>query len=187
MRNRLTVIATCVFLSAGLVGAAELSGVTMPDRVSAGGQELVLNGMGLRTKFVFKVYVAGLYLESASGDAEQILASQQVKRIEMHFLYKKVSQNKIAGGWEEGLKANSGDRFDAYREALDRLNGWMEEMVAGDTMIFTAVPGAGLEVIVKDRVKGVIEDEAFARDFWSIWLGPKPPNAGLKTGLLGQG
>lgn len=186
MRNRLALIAICISLSAGLAGAAELAGVTMPDQVKVGDTELVLNGLGLRTKFVFKVYVAGLYVEAASKDAAEILASEQVKRIDMQFVYKKVSQKKIANGWVEALEANTGDRFDGYRAPLERLNGWMEEMVAGDVMSFTAVPGAGLEVKVKGEVKGVIEDEAFAKDFWAIWLGPEPPNAGLKTGLLGQ-
>lgn len=188
MHNRLALIAICVFLSAGLAGAAELAGVTMPDQASAGGKDLVLNGLGLREASFLKVdvYVAGLYLETGSADAQKILDSEQVKRIDMHFVYKKVEQKKIAKGWTEGLEANTGKRFDGYRASLDRLNGWMEEMVAGDTMSFTAIPGEGLEVKVKGQVKGVIEDEAFAKEFWAIWLGPKPPNAGLKTGLLGQ-
>ena len=42
--------------------AAELDGVRLDDRVSAGKQELQLNGLALRTRFFFKVYVAGLYL-----------------------------------------------------------------------------------------------------------------------------
>ena len=42
--------------------AADLAGVTMPDSVQVGNTTLVLNGLGLRTKIVVKVYVAGLYL-----------------------------------------------------------------------------------------------------------------------------
>lgn len=33
----------------------------VPAQLSEGGQALVLNGAGLRTKFVVKVYVAALY------------------------------------------------------------------------------------------------------------------------------
>ena len=44
--------------------AAELAGVTMPDTDTVEGKTLKLNGLGLRKKMVFKVYVAGLYLET---------------------------------------------------------------------------------------------------------------------------
>ncbi len=52
--------------------AAELAGATLPDTVSAGDKTLKLNGMGLRKKAMFKVYVGGLYLESPSKDAGAI-------------------------------------------------------------------------------------------------------------------
>lgn len=188
MSERLASIALCFVLSAGLAGAAELAGVSMPEQAALDGRQLVLNGMGLREATLLKVdvYVAGLYLEERSADPREILDSAQAKRILMHFVYKKVEQKKIAKGWTDGLQANTGDRFERHRATLDRLNGWMEEMVAGDTMAFTAIPGQGLEVLVKGQVKGVIEDEDFASDFWSIWLGASPPNEGLKTGLLGR-
>jgi len=41
--------------------AAELAGATLPDTLAVGGT-LKLNGLGLRKKAVFKVYVGGLYL-----------------------------------------------------------------------------------------------------------------------------
>lgn len=188
MSSRFVPLTLCLALSAGLAAAAELQGVSMPDNVTVEDRQLALNGMGLREATFLKVdvYVAGLYLEKPSADPQEILGSDQAKRILMHFVYKKVEQKKLAKGWMEGLEANTGDRFERYRASLDRLNGWMEDVVAGDTMTFTAIPGQGLEVVVKDQRKGVIDDEEFARDFWSIWLGPSPPNAGLKTGLLGQ-
>ena len=55
--------------------AGELAGVTLPDTLKAGEKTLKLNGLGLRKKAVFKVYVGGLYLESPSKDASAILAS----------------------------------------------------------------------------------------------------------------
>ena len=49
--------------------AAELAGATLPDTLSTGDKSLKLNGLGLRKKAMFKVYVGGLYLESPSKDA----------------------------------------------------------------------------------------------------------------------
>ncbi len=42
--------------------AAEVGGVKLEDKVSVGGQDLVLNGAGMRTRAVFKVYVGSLYV-----------------------------------------------------------------------------------------------------------------------------
>src|SRR5262252_7124110 len=61
--------------------AAELAGATLPDTLAAGDKTLKLNGLGLRKKAVFKVYVGGLYLESPSKDASAILAADQAKAI----------------------------------------------------------------------------------------------------------
>lgn len=55
--------------SIGRLDAASVAGVTLPDTATVGSTRLVLNGLGLRTKFVLKVYVAGLYLPQKSSDA----------------------------------------------------------------------------------------------------------------------
>jgi hypothetical protein len=156
MRRTLVVVLAAVVCLP--VAAAELAGVTLPDNVLVGNQELLLNGIGLREKMMFDVYVAGLYLEEPASDASQILDSKQIKRLDMHFVYKKVSAKKLAKAWTEVVK--------------------------GDTMVFTSVPGQGLQVEVKGQAKGVVDDEAFVRAFWAVFLGPKPPTSKLKEGLL---
>ena len=186
MRRKMVPLA-CFLLAASLASAAELAGVTMPDKATVDGRELVLNGLGLREKLWVDVYVAGLYLEHKTSDAQQILGSSAVKHLRMQFVYKKVEAKKLVDAWTEGLAANAGGQMEQLRPGLDRLNSWMEDVVKGDVMSFTAVPGKGLEVTIKGQSKGVIEDPAFASAFWSIFLGAKPPTASLKEGLLGAG
>jgi hypothetical protein len=41
------------------------------------------------------------------------------------------------------------------------------------------------QVDVNGAVKGTIKGDDFAKAFFAVWLGPNPPNPGLKTGLLG--
>lgn len=55
--------------------AAQLEGATLADTLKAGEKTLKLNGLGLRKKAMFKVYVGGLYLESPSKDAGAKLLS----------------------------------------------------------------------------------------------------------------
>ena len=57
----LAAVALCLLLAVP-AGAGTLAGVTLPDTAQVAGKDLVLNGLGLRKKFVIKVYVGGLYL-----------------------------------------------------------------------------------------------------------------------------
>ncbi len=68
---------------AGPAVAGELAGVTLPDQVTVESRTLVLNGMGLREATFLKVdvYVAGLYLERKSSAADEIVSSDQAKRL----------------------------------------------------------------------------------------------------------
>ena len=61
--------------------AAELEGVRLDDRVHVDGQPLELNGMALRTRYYFKVYVAGLYLPTRVSSPARAIEGDGAKRI----------------------------------------------------------------------------------------------------------
>lgn len=165
--------------------AASLAGVTLPDSAQAGGKTLVLNGLGLRTKFMVKVYVAGLYLEQKSSDASAILKSDGTKRLVMHFV-RGVSKKQMTDAFEESFNDNSPDAVKTMKADIDRLLAALEDLQKDDEMIFTEVSGTGTTLSVKGKDKLTIAGPAFARVLFSVWLGPKPPNADLKKGILGQ-
>ncbi len=181
---RTSLALTLVLAFAPAAPAGELAGVTMPDSVTVDGAELVLNGLGLREATFLKVdvYVAGLYLPAKSSDAKQILGKDQAARLHMQFV-RDVGKDSMVEAWTDGFAKNGAGPDLAERIAT--LNGWMADMNVGDTMTFTYVPGTGTAVDVRGETKGTIEGADFAKTLWSIWLGPKPPNAGLKKGLLG--
>lgn len=190
MRERTVCLAALISLPALAVAtpafAGELLGIAMDDRIEVDGTELVLNGLGLREATFLKVdvYVAGLYLTQESSDADAILAANEPKRIALHFV-RKVKKSKIAEAWDEGFAKT--DPGGIHKQALSRLNGMMVDFDEGDRMSFTHRPGTGVEVSVNGSSKGVLEGDAVARALWAIWLGPEPPNEGLKTGMLGLG
>src|SRR6187402_3535414 len=49
--------------------AVEVEGVKLDPAAQVGGANLVLNGAGVRTRAIFKVYVAGLYVPQKSNNA----------------------------------------------------------------------------------------------------------------------
>ena len=164
--------------------AASLAGVTLPDTVNVGNTRLPLNGLGLRTKFMVKVYVAGLYLGQKSSDVDAIVKADETKRIVMHFLHG-VSKNQMADAFQESFRDNAPAASQPMKAEIDRLTSALEPLKEQDEMVFAYVPGAGTTVTIKGQEKVTIAGAPFAQMLFSVWLGPKPPNVGLKKGLLG--
>jgi hypothetical protein len=163
--------------------AGELAGVTLPDTLQAGEKTLKLNGLGLRKKAVFKVYVGGLYLESLSKDAGVILAADQAKAIRMHFL-RNLTKAQLVEAFQEGFEANVKDRA-PQKAAFDRMLALVPDVKEGSTLTLAYLPGKGTTLSAGSRELGVFEGKGFADAVFAIWLGPKPPSEDLKKGLLG--
>jgi len=162
--------------------AGELSGVTLPDTLKVGEKTLKLNGLGLRKKAMFKVYVGGLYLESPSKDPGGILASDQAKAIRMHFL-RDLTKAQLVEAFQEGFEANVKDRA-AQKAAFDKMLAVVPDVKEGSTLTFAYLPGKGTALSAGNKELGVFEGKGFAGAVFSIWLGPKPPSEDLKKGML---
>jgi len=165
--------------------AASLAGVTLPDTEQVGGTKLVLNGLGLRTKYMVKVYVAGLYLEQKSSDPGAIIKADSPKQIVMQFVHG-ASKKQMADAFNESFNDNSPDAVKTMKGDIDRLIGALAPVKVGDQMVFTYVPGTGTTFALNGKEKLTIAGPAFGPVLFSVWLGPKPPNADLKKGMLGQ-
>jgi hypothetical protein len=177
----LVVLAILPLGTAALAG--ELAGITLPDTLKAGEKTLKLNGLGLRKKAMFKVYVGGLYLESPSKDAGAILASDQAKAIRMHFL-RDLTKAQLVEAFQEGFEANAKDKA-GQKAAFDKMLALVPDVKEGTTMTFAYLPGRGTTLSAGSKELGVFEGRGFADAVFAIWLGPKPPSEDLKTGMLG--
>jgi hypothetical protein len=187
VRKNFLALTAILFVMASMFNlrAAELAGVNLPDTQQVGSTKLVLNGLGLRTKFMVKVYVAGLYLEQKSSDPGAIIKADAPKRIVMKFLHG-ASQSQMADAFKESFQDNSPGATKTMQPDIDRLIAALEPIKVGDQMVFTYVPGTGTSLAINGQEKLTIPGAAFGPVLFSVWLGPKPPNADLKKGMLGQ-
>jgi hypothetical protein len=181
-----------IALAATALGAAArpalapdtLAGVTMPNQVEVDGQRLVLNGMALRKKAIFKVYVAGLYLPAPERSAERVLAADAPRRVVLQLL-RDVDKGKMCDAWNEGLAANTPNAAPALKQQFSTLCGWMEDVREGEQFAFTYLPGRGTRVEVRGKTKGTLEGKPFADALFAVWIGPKPgPGEEFKKGLM---
>lgn len=183
--RRIVLVACLLALSVPVV-AATLANVTMPDTITVGNKTLVLNGMGVRSKFFVKVYVAGLYLEKKSGDANAVIQDESAKRIVLQFVRSEVTKEQMTEAFDEALKANAPEKAGALQSEIGQFLKALETMQEKQQMAITYLPGAGTTVTVRGKDKITIPGQAFGQLVFSMWLGPKPPNSDLKSGLLGK-
>ena len=162
------------------------NGVTFLSTITVGGQPLVLNGIALRKKAIFKVYEAGLYVATKSNDAGAILAADAPRRMVLGFL-RDVGKDKMCEAWDDALKDNSPDASAQLKTDFTTLCGFMADIKEHEQMVFTYVPGTGSEISVAGVVKGTIAGKEFADALLMAWIGPKPgPGEGFKSNILGN-
>lgn len=168
---------------AAVAAAVEVAGVNVPPTITAEGKTLHLNGAGLRTKLMFKVYVAGLYLENTSKDAAAVVSSDQVKSMRLAIL-RSLKGRQVSEAIEEGFEKNSKAQMGALKARLDKLGAMIPNVEKGDDIVLTYVPGKGTVVTVKGAEKGVVEGKDFADALFAVWLGTNPVQEDLKKELL---
>ncbi|HUR79852.1 MAG TPA: chalcone isomerase family protein [Thermoanaerobaculia bacterium] len=183
---RKTILAASLMLALAVPAvAANVAGVNLEDKITVGTQTLMLNGAGLRKKFVIKVYAGGLYLPSKQGNAATIIATDQSRRMVMHFLYS-VTKAQMAEAWNEGLTDNTPKASPEVKTAFKTLESWMEDVPKGNRIVLTYVPGTGTTVEVNGKTKGTLGGKAVSDAILNTWLGPDPaPGADFKKAVLG--
>lgn len=184
--NRFVVALFSFTLVVGSASGAELAGVNLPDTTTLSGTPVKLNGMGIRKKLFIKVYVGGLYVKTPSHDAAVLIAADEPKQMVMHFVYKEVEAVKITDAWREGFANNSASSLPALQQRLDTFCSWWTAMKSGERAVITYVPEEGTTLEIRGQKLGTIPGKDFAQALFAVWLGNKPADGGLKTGLLGQ-
>lgn len=170
--------------------AAELEGVRLEERIRAGAQELQLNGIGLRLRAFFKVYVAGLYLQEKAAGAQAVLAAPGAKRVTLVML-RDVGAESFTASLADGLRDNlSESELARHQPQIDALMATMQrigEAKKGATIVLDYAPAAGTTVQVNGAPQGApIAGEEFFRALLRIWIGERPVSADLKKALLGE-
>ncbi len=188
MKKLTTILATLVLsLTLSIPAmAAEKAGVILLDTQMVENTQLWLNGIALREKFVFDVYVAGLYLEEKTSDAQAILAKDAPRMMVMHFL-RDVEAKKINAAWYEGLEDNVKNVTPELKGKFDLLAKMMADIKEGQSMGFTYNPATGTDIMVAGKSMGGIPGKDFADAILATWIGPKPgPGSKFKAALLGK-
>jgi len=153
------------------------------------GQPLDLNGVGLRAVAWFKGYAAGLYLSTRARTPQQVLAAPGAKRLQIRMLVD-VDTIEFIKSFDKGVARNTPaaempalaervERFDALLRAIGKLK-------KRDVIDLDWLPGRGLQLALNGAPRGApIPGEDLYAALLRIFIGERPSDPELKTGLLG--
>jgi long-chain acyl-CoA synthetase len=183
--RRITTMLVALAFAAG-VGAAEVGGVKLDDKVAVGGQDLVLNGAGVRNKVFIKVYVASLYLP-AKATTPAAAMEKGPRRIQMNLL-RDLTPDQLVDALVDGLKDNNTPAdLAAVKAQTDQMVSIMKSfgpVKEKDVVTLDFVEG-GTRIGLNGTAKGTIPGDAFNRALTKVWLGDNPVQADLKKAMLG--
>lgn len=188
--RRAWLLGVCCWPWLATAQTVEVAGVKYAPTAQVGGQNLQLNGAGVRYKFVVKVYTAGLYLTAKAASPEAVLAAPGSKRLHVVML-RDIDANELGRLFTRGMQDNAPkEEFSKSIPGTIRMAeifSSRKRLLVGDNFSVDWVPGVGTTVLVNGKAQGepVKEPEFFAA-LAKIWLGSKPADDGLKSALLGR-
>lgn len=170
--------------------AAELEGMRFDETAQFAANELKLNGLGLRSVFVIKGYVAGLYLPETARNAAVILGMHGAKRLQIRPL-RDVDADTFVTALSDGIRKNHTElQASKLNDRLDQLAAMLRQLgktQKGDTINLDFSPESGTLLSINGSARGKpIPGEDFYQAVLRIFIGDNPVDRDLKRGLLGN-
>ncbi|GAA3508169.1 chalcone isomerase family protein [Aquimarina addita] len=165
----------------------KIGDATLPNTITFSGENLIINGAGLREKFFFDIYAGGLYLKKKSKNASEIAAADETMAIKLHILSGMMSKSKMQSALRDGFDKATNYNTKSLDKRINQFIGYMkDEIEVGQIYDLVYIKGKGM-VLYKDNIeKGTIEGLDFKKALFNIWLGKKPADGGLKDEMLGD-
>lgn len=160
--------------------AAVVEGVNMPEKVSVGSEELVLNGAGVRVKkiafFPKDIYVAGLYLKAKSSDAGKIINADETMALRIKIITSLITSKLFTEHTRDGFKESTNGNTAPIQKEIDQfLNVFSEKIHKGDLFEIIYRKGIGVQVFKNgaDHPAVTIAGMPLKSALFGVWLGDR--------------
>lgn len=150
----------------------------------------MLNGIGAHQELGQEVFIGALYSESLSNDASSLLSSTQAMRMELKIVAPDgLTTRRFSRMWIEGMAVNnSAANLTAQADNMVKFDGLFKGRFQGnDHVVFSSVPGKGVDISVNGVVLGTIADNKFFSLLLSTWIGRVPLSSDYRDSLLKVG
>ncbi|MFT5881336.1 MAG: hypothetical protein ACI86X_002476 [Moritella sp.] len=181
--NKLAALATAVLLNFSVNAAQDVSGVSVPDKVSVEGSSLNFKGAGVRSKFFIDLYVGSLFTQSAGTE---VLKSSDMSAIRLNIISGLITSEKMVAAINEGFDSATGGNIAPIKAEISAFTQvFSNTIVEGDQFTLVSVPGTGLKKFKNNQLLSTIDNDVFRQAVLAIWLGETPADDDLKEDMLG--
>jgi len=194
-KHRITLAAgAALALALGLAvqaqAAVDVKGIRFEDTSKVAGKDLKLNGAGMRTKLIIKVYAAGLYLPEKKTSFAEIAKVDGPRRVTL-VMARDIAAEDLGKAFMDGINQNL-DKAEKAKIVgqigkLGEIFANVDAIKKGDVIHMDWVPGSGTVCELNGKQIGnPIPDVNFYNAVLRIWLGDNPVDSSLKPALLGS-
>jgi hypothetical protein len=164
-----------------------VNGVTLPASIKKDKTELMLNGAGIRKKVFFKLYVAGLYLETKTTNGYEVIMADKEMLMRLTITSGMISSENMSEAIEEGFqKSMNGNTAPLKAQIETFIHTFKKEPIKeGDVFELHYMPGTGVQTIKNGKLQTTISGIDFKKALFGIWFSGNPVDADLKKSLLG--
>ena len=186
----LIALAALAFMpSAHAAAPVTLENQTFPGDASVAGTPLQLNGVGLRAAFIYKVYLAGLYLPAKATTGAAVFSETGPKRLQVRMLMNGPS-DEFAKAFTGGIaKRTPAAQVAAMKDriaAFDRTLRSVGDVKKGDVVNLDYAPAVGLTMTINGKPYGApVPGADLYAALLDIFVGDRPVDARMKAGMLG--
>ena len=169
MTRALIIISSIILLSASLVSGAKIKNVEIADTIEKQGEKLILNGLGIRKKFGFSVYVGSLYLKSKTSDSKSITNADEPMCITMSWM-RNVSAKKANAVLADGFKYSAKDNYANIKTEIETFLSLTPKVQKKDIWTLLYIPGTGTQILHNDKLVKTIKGLDFKKALFGIWI-----------------
>ena len=151
-------------------------------------ENYVLNGAGIRDKFIFDIYTIGLYVKEKSTSGSTILNSDANKYVRIVIVSRLVTAERFSDGLDEGFEKSTGGNTEPIKEEIELVRkGFGADFEKGDEFIIFFDKSGETTIYKKGRKPYVVpsKNKVFQKALLGMWIGKDPILDDLKDELLG--
>ena len=190
LKTIVTGAALALAIALPAAAAIDVNGVKFDDTNNVAGKDLKLNGAGMRTKLIIKVYAAGLYLPEKSKNVAEILKMDGPRRVTL-VMARDVSSEDLGKAFMDGINENLDKaekaKFVTQINKFGEMFASVDQIKKGDVLHMDWIPGTGTVCELNGKkIGGTAIDLGFYNAVLRIWLGDRPADSSLKPALLGD-
>ncbi len=166
------------------VSAKEIEGIKLPSSLKCAGEELPLQGYGLRKATIFgiKIYVLALYARTPITKIADPNLENRPICLDIYYL-KNFDNKDVDRAWDYQFKESSTVPYTQLNEHVGQIKNFFGEIKDQRLQSFHFYSDK-TEALENNKLRGTILGKEFQNNFLNMFFGKKPPTKELRDQIF---